>query len=120
MNHFPERKLKPDDTSDGTWVVWAREPPRNAVVFVHGYKGSAIPTWTRFESELPLRPRAKNYDLFFYGYNCYSSNTTAEGRLLCAFLEEMSARPLDVARASLPRAAERPTSFCYERIVLVG
>lgn len=120
MNHFPERKLKPDDKTDQTRVVWARYPPKKAIVFVHGYMGSAIPTWTMFESLLPLRPKAKDYDLYFYGYNCFSASTVAEGLLLCAFLQQLHSSPMDLAKSSLPLAAGRATPFHYESVLLVG
>src|SRR6185369_10501031 len=102
MNHFPPRRLKPHNKKDKTWVVWSRQVPRNAIVFVHGYMGNAITTWSMFESMLPLRPKAKDYDLFFYGYDCVTSNTTAQGRLLCDFLHKLWTSPGNVARDSLP------------------
>jgi alpha-beta hydrolase superfamily lysophospholipase len=120
MNHFPERKLRPDDKKDQTWVVWARHPVQKTVVFVHGYMGDAISTWTLFESLLPRRPKAKDYDLFFYGYNCYSGNTTAQGRLLCDFLHRLFTSPADLARGSLPWAAGRTLPSDYKEVFLVG
>lgn len=120
MNHFPKRKLKPEDRDDQTWVVWARHPVQKAVVFVHGYMGDAISTWTLFESLLPGRPKAKDYDLFFYGYNCCSSNTTAQGRLLCDFLHRLFSSPADIALGSLPQAADRTFSSDYKEVFLVG
>jgi len=120
MNHFSERKLKLDDKSDETWVVWARQPVKKAVVFIHGYRGAAISTWTEFESQLPQRSKAKDYDLFFYGYNCYSSNTTAQGKLLCDFLSRLFASPVNLVGINLPCAANRTSAFGYKEVLLVG
>jgi pimeloyl-ACP methyl ester carboxylesterase len=119
MSHFPERRLKPFDKGDKTRVIWARRVPTYALVFVHGYRGHAIKTWSKFDQMLPARNKAQDYDLFFYGYNCTSSNTTAESTFLCDFLNDLFNSPSRVASDSLPREAGRG-SFSYQHVVLVG
>ena len=47
----------------------AIEEPRGAVIFVHGFKGSAIDTWLDFPFALERESRVEDYDLLFYGYD---------------------------------------------------
>lgn len=120
MDHFPDRKLRPGVKGDTTRVLWARRPPRGAVIFVHGYRGYAIETWSRFDDLLPASPKAADYDLFFYGYNCFSSNTTAEGRLLCDFLTELELSPGALLQQSLGLPGVRPQHSSYGEFILVA
>ena len=94
--------------------------PKAPIVFVHGFMGEAIPAWTAFQYLLPLRARAKHYDLFFYGYNCVTGNTMAQGRLFCDFLDKLWTSPESVAKDSLPTTAGRKSNFRYKKVVLVG
>src|SRR3954451_15093457 len=98
MPHFVERKLKPKDPHDLTRVMWSRGVPDQAIVFVHGYRGEAIATWTRFETMLTRRPEADPYALFFYGYDCLRGDTWTAGSMLCDFLHQLATSPGDVLK----------------------
>src|SRR5262245_5191855 len=116
-NHFPERKLKPGDRNDKTRVVWTRNDPHSAVIFVHGYRGAPIATWTQFESLLTLEPKAANYDLFFFGWEGYSGDTTTAGRLLCDLLNEVGTDPSALLSGSRRAATNRPAGYQYQNLV---
>jgi pimeloyl-ACP methyl ester carboxylesterase len=115
MNHFPERRLKHD-----TMVAWSRFNPKGAIVFVHGYMGKAIGTWQSFEAMLPTEPKAQQYDLYFYGYDCVNGNTTASASLLGDFLEHLVDAPEQVAQQGAAPGIFRQDGFRYGKIVLVG
>lgn len=122
MNHKIALKLKPEDKADQTWVMWAHHPVQKAVVFVHGYMGNAVSTWSQFEYLLPTRPKAKDYDIFFYGYNCHNSNTIAQGRFLCEFLRQLFSPPADRDQWNLPQTRNNPfpLDYKYKEVLLVG
>jgi pimeloyl-ACP methyl ester carboxylesterase len=73
LTHYPERQLNlsPDFGGKGTSAIWSQSPGHagKAIVFIHGYGGNALKTWSEFNKLLPLEPKAADYDLIFYGYD---------------------------------------------------
>jgi pimeloyl-ACP methyl ester carboxylesterase len=123
--HFPLDRLRWSD--DQGWMpnslaLLSRTHATKAIVFVHGFAGSADKTWEQFARSLRAMPEATDADAFFVEYE---STTTpvpfcaAEFRgFLLDLLREPSTR---VVNGSLPEGApRRAPGATYGRIVLVG
>src|SRR5437016_4078816 len=74
-------------------ACWSQHPAGKVVVFVHGYSGSTLGTWSEFESFLPLEPKAAAYDLVFYGYDGVYSDLYGSAVSLYTFLANLLAAP---------------------------
>ena len=120
--HYPERPLhlSEDRERNSTSAIWSRTPNRQAVIFVHGYGGNAIATWTEFHKLLPQSPGFEQYDLIFYGHNGLYATTNASAILFYQFLDQLFSHPPSIINASLPFLAARPANFEYERFVIVA
>ena len=59
-------RKKPDSEVE---VVFAIQPTRRAVLFIHGFNGNPITTWAQFHQLLPEQLESRGADLYFYGYD---------------------------------------------------
>lgn len=104
----------------GTSVVWSCAPSGTAVVFVHGFGGGALATWSRFASMLPMESKCNGMDLFFYGYDSLHTEVTSSAIDLRMFLTAMFESPANVfADSGLPMAS-RMHPVTYSRLLLVS
>jgi pimeloyl-ACP methyl ester carboxylesterase len=117
--HFPERPI--------SWAldrkvhaIWSRDPSRKAIVFIHGYGGNAITTWSDFHVLLPDEPKSARYDLIFYDYDGLRTNTIASAAIFRKFLDFLFGKPAGVINTSLPASAARDVNFGYDEVLLVA
>jgi pimeloyl-ACP methyl ester carboxylesterase len=96
--------------------------PEKAIVFVHGWGGSASGTWAEFPSALRVMPEAASADAYFLNYPSRSASVAAAGLEVQAFLEDLLRAPaIRLANPSLPfDESSRPLDWRYTRIALVG
>jgi pimeloyl-ACP methyl ester carboxylesterase len=96
--------------------------PETAIVFVHGWGGSAAGTWAEFPSAVRAMPEAATADAFFLNYPSRVVSVASAGRDCQAFLEDLLRAPAtQLVNPSLPREeAARPPDWRYARVVLVG
>jgi pimeloyl-ACP methyl ester carboxylesterase len=90
MSYAPKLNIKAGQDS---LLFLSTQPSNHAVVFIHGFGGSASGTWMGFEG---LVAEAKGWDLFFYGYPSWAgqANSHAEGFRL--FLAGLFSNPKDI------------------------
>lgn len=101
----------------GSRAHWAVEPCGRAVVFVHGFGGTAEGTWIDFPSMLRSRTESRGVDLLFFGYEGKRHRTQHSAMRLRSLLIELVEDPLRLpARAQVHRSS----SFEYEFVLLVG
>lgn len=117
QTHLPERALNeyPD-----VRCVPAVHPNGRAIVFVHGYNGDSLRTWSEFDRLLCEEPTCDNVDLIFYGYDGLHSDLVASASLLRDFLTDLFQRPATLANPSLPPEAARASHFAYTEVVLAA
>jgi pimeloyl-ACP methyl ester carboxylesterase len=110
------------DLLTGSQIMLNVAPPEKAVVFVHGWGGSAARTWAEFPSAIRALPEAASADAFFLNYPSRSVSVATAGRDLQVFLEHLLRTPAtNIVNLSLPEGEpRRPEQLRYTRIVLVG
>ena len=120
--HFPERPLRMPAKfgKQETFAVWSRRPAKKAILFVHGYSGAALTTWSEFHHLLPDTPGLEGHDLIFFGYDGLFSTTAASATLFYQFLDHLFRKPARVINPSLPARAARPDNFAYDHITLAA
>jgi hypothetical protein len=121
-NHYLPRplKLSPSYDKKGTRAIWARKPNGKAVVFIHGYGGDALTTWTEFNKHLPESPGFEQYDFIFYGHDGLYTTTAASAELFYVFLNQLFTEPLTIINPTLPVTLIRPAEFQYSKIILAA
>ena len=102
-----------------TYAHLALAPARKAVVFVHGFAGRALQTWTQFPHLLQGNPKAADYDLFFYEYDSFTAQVGDISFAFARFLKKLAANPAVLVNRGLSLPQQR-AAFTYERIVLIA
>ena len=70
QSHLPARRLGSSSKPDkDVQAILALQPQRKAVLFIHGFSGDALGTWSDFPVLMPGRASCAGRDLFFYGYD---------------------------------------------------
>jgi pimeloyl-ACP methyl ester carboxylesterase len=117
LTHFPERDFGDESKSR---IILSRNPSGSAAVFVHGYGGNAIATWTKFDSLLPSESPCSGHDLVFYGYDGLRSEAVASGSLFLEFLEGLFSNGAELINRLLPTLVQRSEDFRYNKIIVVA
>jgi pimeloyl-ACP methyl ester carboxylesterase len=100
-------------------ALWAVRPTGKALLFVHGFGGSAVTTWLDFPSLLQQSSSFSGHDLIFYGYDGLRTRARPSADLLIRFLDALFSDPAGLVTTSLPRV-NRPPKFTYKRVVIVA
>lgn len=102
-----------------TKAVWAQDPSQGALVFVHGFNGSAVRTWADFPVQLRKNAEYAHWDAVFFGYdgrNTEAVSSAAELRNLLNLMEN----PKDFyGQSDAAPHAHRQHPAAYKRILLV-
>ena len=121
QTHLAARRLKGIDKPDkDVQVMFAVEPSRKAVLFIHGFSGDAIETWSDFHLLLPATHPCQGRDLFFYGYDGLRAEMTASASLFRDFLDRLFRETARYVNDNLPPAAGRPPGFSYDGLAIVA
>lgn len=121
QTHLTMRTLKgPERPEKDVQVLFAARPNRKAILFIHGFSGDAIRTWSQFDVLLPGRPVCTSHDVLFYGYDGLRADMHASASIfrffLCRFLEGTPTFLMN----NLPPSAQRPDDFGYDELVIVA
>ena len=126
LSHFPVGDLqwsRDDGFLPGSLVMLSRAPVvEKAIVFVHGWGGSASGTWEQFPTALRAMPEAAAVDAFFLDY----PSTTLSVAVCASELKELLVDLLRAPAAHVvnPSLAEeappRPAGWRYRRVLLVA
>jgi pimeloyl-ACP methyl ester carboxylesterase len=97
--------------------MWALKPTGTVIVFVHGFNGSPVDTWSEFED---LLPEHRHHDLIFFGYDSLRTRIDIAALALREFLKELCASPCRTANSSIADRAFHRSVFTPSKILLVG
>ena len=121
QTHLTPRILKGTEKPDkDVQVLFALKPNRKAVLFIHGFSGDAIKTWSDFHELLPVCPNGQCRDLFFYGYDGLRADMTASAALFRTFLDRLFSNTAQFVNENLPDAAKRAPDFEYDELVIAA
>lgn len=121
QTHLAARALRGNGRPDkDVQVLFAVQPTRKGVLFIHGFSGDAIKTWSDFDVLLPASQTCCGHDLFFYGYDGLRAEMTASASLFRDFLDRLFRRTAAFVNDNLPAAAQRPANFEYDELVIVA
>ena len=113
--HLGGRALKGHEPS---WLIPADPVLDTVVVFVHGYGGDAVRTWSMFDVLLQDEMALQGADLVFYGYDARWSELIASTGIFYEFLTAVAEAPSDLLNPSLSAAHARVPAFRYQRLVI--
>jgi len=123
--HFPLDNLR--WSSDEGWMpnslaLLCQNQATKAIVFVHGFGGSADSTWEEFPRSFRTIPEAALADAFFVDYPSTTHTVAFCAAQFRKFLLDLLREPTTkVVKPSLPdEAPHRPVSMKYEKVLVVG
>src|ERR1051325_11392221 len=120
QTHYVLRTLnataKPDRDVD---VLFAIQPNRTCVLFIHGFSGDATKTWSEFDRLLQTCPKFHARDIYFYGYDGLRAEMNASAALFRDFLDRFFTSTAAFVNLSLAPDARRPLDFTYTELVIV-
>ena len=117
QTHLLSRLLKADSDVQAVFSV---DPARKAILFIHGYTGDALKTWTDFPALLPQNPLFSGHDLFFYGYDGLRAPVGSSASLFRQFLEKLFGNTADILNETLPPSFHREDDFEYDDFLIVA
>jgi pimeloyl-ACP methyl ester carboxylesterase len=121
QTHLALRTLQGNEKPDkDVQALFSVQPNRKAILFIHGFSGDAIKTWSEFHLLLPAAQHCQGHDLFFYGYDGLRADMTASAALFREFLDRLFISSAHFVNGNLPAAAQRPDDFFYDEVVLVA
>jgi alpha-beta hydrolase superfamily lysophospholipase len=121
QTHLALRTLQGADKPDkDVQSLFAVRPSGKAILFIHGFSGDPIKTWSDFHVLLPAAQGFKGRDLYFYGYDGLRANMTSSAALLREFLERLFQQSSKFVNQNLPSDAKRQDNFQYDEVALVA
>ncbi|HEV7319037.1 MAG TPA: hypothetical protein VGO04_10560 [Ensifer sp.] len=116
-NHYCLGRI---DFGVGSCACWCVDPPRNLVVFLHGFTGAAVATWHDISANIRREGLFGDADIVFLGYDSLSSRAGPMSGLIYQFLEEFLADPASFSNRYLYYARAKRAPFAYERVLVVA
>ncbi len=120
QTHLPITRLQHEPSVLNVQLIAAAECHGDAVLFIHGFNGSAVQTWMDFEKLLPDSEKCRHHDFLFFGYDGLRSDLTASAGIFRDFLTRLFESPSAVLQDAIPAAAKRPDNFAYKSLLIVG
>jgi pimeloyl-ACP methyl ester carboxylesterase len=121
QTHLAARALKSSQAPDkDVTVLFASEPNRKAILFIHGFSGDAITTWSYFPQMIPGTPAFAGHDLFFYGFDGLWAEMIASAAMFRDFLDRLFKNVSKLANDNLHLLAQRAPVFDYDELMIVA
>jgi hypothetical protein len=121
QTHLAVRTLKGTDKPEkDVQVLFAVQPDRKGILFIHGFSGDAIRTWSDFHELLPGSSKCAGSDMFFYGYDGLRAEMNASASIFRAFLDRLFGATNAFVADNIPPSAQRADDFGYDELVIVA
>ncbi|MEP6780479.1 MAG: alpha/beta hydrolase [Gemmatimonadaceae bacterium] len=119
QSHLALREIS-GTRNKGVQVLLAIKPNRKTVIFVHGFSGDAVETWSDFHILLPAKPISEGRDLFFFGYDGLRVGMIPSATIFRNFLTRLLDQTDQFLNTNLPESAKRPLGFRYDEVTIVA
>jgi pimeloyl-ACP methyl ester carboxylesterase len=121
QTHLAARALKSDHEIDkDVTALFAVEPNRKAVLFIHGFSGDAVNTWSHFPQMIPATRSFAGHDLFFYGFDGLWADMISSAAMFRSFLDRMFKNVSKMSNENLPLLVQRAPVFDYDELIIVA
>lgn len=121
QTHLTPRSLTATEKPDkDVRALFSVQPSSKAVLFIHGYGGDVISTWSDFHELLLGCRKCRGHDIFFYGYDGLRADMNASAALFRTFLNRLLGETKSFFANNLPPSAKRPDNFRYGELVIVA
>ncbi len=121
QTHLAMRTLRGSQKPDrDVQVLFAVQPSRKALLFIHGFNGNAIKTWSDFHELLPECSTCSGHDVFFYGYDGLRAEMNASAATFRVFLNRIFEETNRLLTDNLPQSAQREDDFRYDELLVVA
>ncbi len=112
-NHYSSVKLS---IGEKTIAFCSLLPPKDLVVFIHGFNGDALDTWKDFPEMMTTHPKFQHADIVFWGYDSLKGQA---GNLKIKFYNAVDTLSVPVGIGSYPNR-NLPGNFSYNRVLIVA
>jgi pimeloyl-ACP methyl ester carboxylesterase len=100
-----------------SWAYYAVRARRRALVFLHGFRGESIGTWSQFERLIFTNPAFREFDCFFVGYDGIYASLVSSSKRFYQFLDDLlGPTPSSRSRLCVPDDRELP----YSEVIVVA
>jgi hypothetical protein len=121
QTHLTLRPLKSFEEPDKfVHALFAVNPNRKAIVFIHGFSGDAIATWSDFHLLLPECVHCAGRDIYFYGYDGLWTDIYANAGLFRGFVGRLFTKTSRMVNDNLPPLSQRVIGFGYDEILIAA
>jgi pimeloyl-ACP methyl ester carboxylesterase len=121
QTHLAPRTLKSEQAKgENVEALFSAQPNRKAVLFIHGFSGNALRTWSEFPELLPECSKCTGSDLYFYGYDALRDELIASAAIFRVFLDRLFGKTKEILAANLPPSAQRADDFEYDQLVIAA
>lgn len=114
-NHFVVRRI---GLGRGTTAHWTKRRPKNLIIFVHGFSGTAEGTWLDVAAELRSRDEFRETDILFVGYNSLKSRALISARLVGEIIKDFVESPEKLFNKHMYYIAKRSASE-YDQVTIL-
>ena len=121
QSHYALRNFTDGDPNfrDAQALLATRADGR-AIVFIHGYGGDPLRTWSQFDQLLPLSSCGAAADIVFFGYDGLRADMVASSAIFRSFLQRLFQDGYKIVNHCLPAPAARPQNFEYKQLTIVA
>jgi hypothetical protein len=72
-----------------SWAYYSFTPTRRALIFLHGFKGESIGTWSQFNRLIYEDQAFRDFDCFFVGYDGLYESLISSSKRFYGFLNDV-------------------------------
>jgi pimeloyl-ACP methyl ester carboxylesterase len=101
-----------------TRVSWSKAPANKAIVFIHGFNGRSLKTWSNFPHYINQHKEFKEFDVYYYGYDSLFKQANNSAISFYEFLHNLYTNPVQLVPAGV--RGSRGTLIEYYSVVIVS